>query len=326
MGSPGQNGAVAVTGASGFLGGHLVRALRERGGRALPLVRVIDARAPDKAELLELILREPDRLRGFAALVHSAAVRHRHGVDAATYRQTNVDLVERLMRAAAGRVARFVYVSSVGVYGFPTKLPVTESTPFEPRTLYSATKLEAERVVRRLGRELEIPFVILRPTIFYGLGDTNGMLDKLAAMIRKGSYRVVGSGDNVLHHTHVDDIVEGTILATYRPEALNDDFILAGPETITLQRLSELVAREIGATVPRVHVPKMLARGVATLVDVARYRGLAFVENEPPINHEKLDVMTVPIAFDAGKARRFGFVPQVDYVKGIAKTLRGSST
>ena len=161
----------------------------------------------------------------------------------------------------------------------------------------------------------------MRPTIIYGAGDRNGMMDKLAAGLRARRYLVVGDGQNTLHHTHVDDVVRGIFTLAASERARNDDFIVAGPETITLQRLSEVVARAVGATVPRVHVPIRFARAVAGAIDLAAYRGFGLAVNEPPINNEKLDVMTVPIAFDPSKARAAGFTPTVRYEEGVARTL-----
>jgi nucleoside-diphosphate-sugar epimerase len=177
---------------------------------------------------------------------------------------------------------------------------------------------------RRTATEIGIELCIARPTIVYGPGDRNGMLDKMAAMIRAGAYRVVGAGDNQLHHTHIDDVVEGLWLTATRPEAAGEHFVLAGPETITLAHLSELVARAVGRPLPRARVPSALARAVATVVDVAAHRGVAFTSREPPVNHEKLDVMTLPIWFDIGKSRRLlGFAPTVGYEEGVLRTLRG---
>ncbi len=322
-----RRGAVAITGAAGFLGKHLVRGFAARGFDVLPIMREVDERAPAGARALDYVLATPGVLDGFDALVHAAAVRHRHGVDERTYRATNVGLVERLLRAAKGRVRRFVDISSVGVYGFPSRLPITEAHPYAPATLYSVTKIEAEQLLRRLAPELGVEHVIVRPTIIYGRGDTNGMLDKTATMIRAGSYRVVGSGANTLHHTHVDDIVDGVHLAATSPAAAGEDFIIAGPETITLQRFSELVARAVGRPLARMHIPLAPARVAATVFDVATYRGWAFATREPPINHAKLDVMTVSIAFDSSKAQRLlGYAPRVRYEDGIARTLAEGTT
>lgn len=314
---------LAVTGARGFLGSHLVRRIVDEGGGALSVVRSVPSAATSSDVVaMDRLLADPSRLDGADALIHAAAIRHRHGADARAYRATNIDLVEALLRASAGRVGRFVFVSSVGVYGFPDDLPVTERTPLAPRTLYSQTKIEAEKLVRSLAPQLGLPYTIVRPTIIYGPGDTNGMLDKLVAMVRARRYLVVGSGDNSLHHTYIDDVVDGVLTLARSAAAKDDDFIVAGPETITLRRLSELVAEELGVRLWPVSVPLGIARSVATAIDLAAYRGLAFTKREPPINHEKLDVMTVPIAFDPSKAKRAGFVPRVDYRTGVARTLR----
>jgi nucleoside-diphosphate-sugar epimerase len=319
---------VAITGAAGFLGAHLARGFGARGARVLALVRAVQGRPQQGVGVLEDAIAKPALLAGLDALVHAAAVRHRYGVDVATYRASNVDLVERAMRACAhAGVRRFVLISSVGVYGFPSRLPITEQHPLAPRTLYSATKIEAETRARRVQHELGIELVIARPTIVYGPGDHNGMLDKMAAMIRRGTYRVVGSGQNVLHHTYIDDIVEGVWLAATAPEAAGEHFILAGPETTTLGALSTLVARAVGRELPPGRIPGSLARAVATVVDVAAYRGIAFARREPPVNHEKLDVMTLPTSFDVAKARRLlGFVPRVGYEEGVTRALGDESS
>ncbi len=67
-----------------------------------------------------------------------------------------------------------------------------------------------------------------------------------------------------------------------RPEAERRDFILSGPETVTLTELSAIIAHTVGAPLSRTRVPVGLARAVATVVDVAAYRGIAFTGREPP--------------------------------------------
>ncbi len=311
-----------VTGAAGFLGVHLRQALEAQGTSVLPVVREVVPGGPAGAVALSAVLADPALLEGYDVLIHAAAVRHRHGVSATAYRASNVDLVQDLLNACAGRVRRFVLISSVGVYGFPSRLPIREDHPFSPRTLYGVTKVEAEKIVRASAPALGIEFSIVRPTIVYGRGDRNGMLDKLERMIAAGKYRLVGDGQNTLHHTHIDDICAGVLLACSSAAAAGEDFILAGPETITLERLSRLVARAVGKPLAGPAVPLALARAVGSVFDVMTYRGLVFGDREPPINGEKLDVMTRAIAFEPAKARRvLGFHPLVNYEAGIARTI-----
>lgn len=315
----------AITGAAGFLGAHLVRGFEGRGARVLPLVRSAGDRSPAGARTLDSALLDSSAFTEIDVVVHAAAVRHKHGIDAPTYRSSNVDLVERTLRVAAkARVRRFVLVSSVEVYGFPPRLPVTEDYPYAPRALHAALKVEAEMRARRAARELGIDLCIVRPTMVYGPGDRDGVIAKMAATMRNSTYRVVGTGDNVLHHVYVDDVVEGVWLAATHAAAAGEHFILAGPETTSLAALSELVARSVGRPLPRRHVSTGIARAVATVVDIAADRGIAFMAREPAVNHEKLDVLTLPLYFDIAKARRcLGFSPRVSYEEGVMRTLQG---
>jgi nucleoside-diphosphate-sugar epimerase len=320
----GSIGDAAILGAAGFLGSHLLRGFEARGVRVRPIVRALEDRSPAGASASSEALAEPvASLRGAEVLVHAAAVKVRHRAEAGEARAANLDLIERAMQAAAAAgVRRFVLVSSVAVYGFSSRLPITEEHPYAPRTPSAAIKVEVEVRARRAARELGLELCIVRPARVYG--PDQGALEVIAAMIRAGAYRVVGPGDNVLHHVHVDDVVEGVWLAATRPEAAGDHFILAGPETTTLAALSEQVARVVGRPLPRRHVPSGLARALATVADVAANRGLAFTSREPPINHAMLDEMTLPICFDITKARRrLGFAPRVAYEEGVTRTLRG---
>jgi dihydroflavonol-4-reductase len=314
---------LVISGAAGFLGQHLVRAARGRGDAVLPLVH---ARRPSSADderpLDEFLAGGPDE--PVDAFIHAAAVRHRHGITLEAYREANVELVARAARALRGRAARFVLVSSVGVYGWPHDLPISEKHAFAPRTRYSETKVMAEERLRAICAEQGLEFTIVRPCIVYGPGDTNGMLDKMARMIAARRYLVVGRGRNVLHHVFVDDVVDGILLAARHPAASGEDFILAGPETTTLGALSVLVARTLGARLPPLGVPLRGARIAASGVELATRLGLVSGGREPPINHEKLDVMTLPIAFDIGKARSLlGYAPRVGYAEGVPRALGG---
>ncbi len=108
--------------------------------------------------------------------------------------------------------------------------------------------------------------------------------------------------------------------------ALGEAFILCGPETTTLRELSREVAAVLGRRLPPVHVPLVVARGVASVVERLAARDLLF-HGEPPINQEKLDVMCRSISFDNSKARRLlGFAPAIGYREGLRRTLPPATT
>lgn len=313
-------GGVAIIGAAGFLGGHFLRGFEARGAVVLPVVRAVDARSPARARTLADVVEHPELLQDFELVVHAAAGRDDETAGA---RSADVERVEQAMRAAsAAHARRFVLVSSTVVYGFPARLPVTEGHPYAPRTAQAAGKVEVEMRARRAARELGLPLVIVRPTGVYGPGARRGLVDRVASALQLGV--AVGPGDNAVHLTHVDDVVEGAWLASTHAQAAGDDFILAGPEVTTLGELTERIARAMDRPPPSVRVPSSLARAVATVVDVAANRGVALGRDPRRFGNAKLDAFTLSIAFDGAKARdRLGFVPRVGYGEGLARTLRG---
>jgi nucleoside-diphosphate-sugar epimerase len=315
--------AVAISGGSGILGPHLAHGFDARGARVLPLVGAFDERSPAGARVLDDVLADPRALQGTDVLVHVTAGRHAYGADA-TVRGASIAIVERTLRAcAAAGVRRFVLVSSVAVYGFPARLPISEEHVVAPRTAHAAAMLEAEMRATRVARSLGVELAIARPSMTYG-PNGDDLPHKMAAMMRAGTYRIVGSGENVLHLAHVDDIVDGLWLMTTHPEAAGEDFILAGPEMATLAEISAIVARAVGRALPATRVPGPLARALAIAVDLAVQQGIAFEKREPFVTHEKLDALTLPSYFDVGKARRkLGFEPRVGYEEGIMRALRG---
>ena len=127
---------------------------------------------------------------------HAAAIRNRWATSAAEYRRANVEGTRRLLDASVGQARRFVYVSSVGVLGWPGVQGIDESFPTDVHSAkvgYHSTKAEAEQVVRARGGEIEA--VVARPTITYGPDDADGMVTRLIDMIARGRFLRVGRGD-----------------------------------------------------------------------------------------------------------------------------------
>ena len=186
-----------VTGAAGFIGGSLADSLSASGWEVRVLVRpssrtrvrgseqyrVFEADLAGSARVLE------EAVAGCDVVFHAAAIRDRWGTSPEEYRRVNVEGTRRLLVAAAGRAPRFVYISSVGVLGWPGVDGIDESFPVDVRPGeidYHGTKAAAEQLVRagRAGVET----VIVRPTITYGPGDADGMLTRLITLIARGRF------------------------------------------------------------------------------------------------------------------------------------------
>lgn len=307
----------AVTGATGFIGSHVARTLARRGAEVLALHRRATAPPP---------LAEGVRWMGFAewereapkvdALVHVAAVRHRHGVPPSEYGRQNVELTASLL-AARDRIGRFVDVSSIAVFGWPKTLPIDESFPFDPVGPYGRSKVQTEEMVRTSG----IDYAIVRPSITYGPGDTNGMIDKLFRLVRQGAYRVVGSGRSRVQLVYVEDLAHGIVEAATRPELSRAEYICTYREPIEMRELSRLAGEIVGRPVSRLHVPKPVAYAAALVFEAMDAVRFPFPGGEPPVTREKLGTVLVDRAYRIDRMRGLlGWEPPTGYAEGLRKT------
>lgn len=313
-----MSGTVAVTGATGFIGGHAASALASRGLRVLALHRHPEPPAPRPG--VEWVPLD-DWERGTSpldALVHVAAVRHRHGVPPAEYGRQNVELTRRLLAASVGRVRRFVDVSSIAVFGWPRTLPIDDGFPSAPVGPYGASKVATEELVRRSG----LPYAIVRPSITYGPGDTNGMIDKLFRLLREGRYRVVGPGRSRVQLVYVEDLAHALAETALRPGLDGAEFTCTFREPIELRELSGLAAEAVGRRLPRLHVPLPVARAAALAFEGLEAAGLLrFPGGEPPVTREKLQTVTVDRAYDIARMRRLlAWEPPTGYAEGLRRT------
>jgi dihydroflavonol-4-reductase len=313
-----------VTGATGFTGGHLARALAARGTSVRALIRDPAGAADLSAAGVELAAGDLRDRRSIAAAVqgieivyHIAAIYRQAGVSADTYRAVNALAVGDLIEAAAAAgVRRVVHCSTVGVHGDIERPPANEDAPLRPGDVYQRTKLEGERLAREAAGRARIELTIARPSGIYGPGDRR--LLKLFRGVARRRFPILGSGRIYYHLTYIDDLVEGFRLCGERAAAANRTYILAGGEVTTLNELVRIVAEVAGVTPPRLHLPVWpfwLAGAACEAICVP-------LGIEPPIFRRRVDFYTKSRAFDITRARQeLGYDPQVGLRDGIARTL-----
>jgi nucleoside-diphosphate-sugar epimerase len=197
--------------------------------------------------------------------------------------RVNVHSTENLLRACgrAGGVVRFVFASSVAVYGTAACLeewPFTEVSQLRPRgirrwRLYGLSKVAAERLVQRYAKEFGFEYVILRPSIVYGRGRkrTEGLIQWVLTEPRAGYIPVA---DPYTQLIHVQDLAEVTALAGTHPEAANEIFNVAGMEVMTFRNLVTMILRSAGVTDRRTLIPdrSRVWRRYVVVYDVTKAR------------------------------------------------------
>jgi dihydroflavonol-4-reductase len=268
---------VLVTGGTGFVGAHLVKALRARGD----VVTVI-ARRPALAETLgwgpevKLVRGGLDDEAGLRAGCAGAdVVYHVAGKiaarSAADFMATNRDGTANVLEAARdGGVRRFVYVSSLAVGGPTTPgHPIDEQRPPQPVTDYGRSKLAAEVLVRAMPASL--PWTIVRPPLVYGEWDRGTL--KIFQFVRRGVAPVFGDGSQELSVIHGEDLAQSLIAAGTAPAAAGRIYFASHPTTTTSRELVLAAGRALGrGTRPSiVPVPPIVARGVLWTIGTIAY-------------------------------------------------------
>jgi nucleoside-diphosphate-sugar epimerase len=317
-------GHALVTGATGFTGGHLARALQRRGYEVRALVR--DDTAAAARALLEtgVELAKGDvgdaeavdrAMAGCTHVFHIAAVYRTANHPDSYYRRVNTDSVKYVLDAARKHaVRRVVHCSTGGVHGDVQELPANEQTPYNPGDIYQRTKLEGEQIAQAAMRQ-GAPVSVVRPTGIYGPGDLRFL--KLFRTIRSGAFRMFGSGEIAYHMTYIDDLVQGILLAGEHPAAVGEIFLIASDDYTTLNNLVRTIAEALNVAPPRGHLPMAPLLAAATVCEwMCRPLGI-----DPPLHRRRCEFFTKSRAFSNDKAKRLlGFQPRVTLEEGILRT------
>jgi nucleoside-diphosphate-sugar epimerase len=282
---------VFLTGATGFIGGRLAKALAARGDKLRCLVR--NTAAARHLESMGARLIQGDvtddialqyGLDGVDIAYHLAAIYDVGLVDKAAMERVNVDGTRAfLLVAESARVPRLVYVSTTAALG-PARDGESEDTreydgPYP--TVYHRTKAHAHRYARR-AQERGLPLIIVCPSIVYGPGD-RGPGGRFMADLLRGRIPGLLADSGWYSYVHVDDVVRGLIAAGDRGRP-GETYILSG-EPASVNDFADRVARVGGVSAPRMRLPIGLARATGTVLDtVGRATGLRF-----PISRESVD-------------------------------------
>lgn len=319
---------VLITGAAGFLGGHLADLLLERGEQPRALIRPGDS---------------GERLVAAGADVHIADIGDRaameaavHGVDrvlhcaartgpwgpAAGYTQTNVHALEAVVRAAmAADVQRIVHVSSITVHGNDVRGQADESGPLrvEPNP-YSRSKVAGERLLQRMIRDEAALVTVVRPGWIYGPRDW-ASFGRLARMIESGRMAMFGSGTNRLPLIYVRDAAEGVLRASIADRAEGRTYLLVNDEPVTQRQYLAAIAAQLGVPPPQRRIPYQLALLAATCAE--SLGRLTRRQQPPPVTRYGIQLLGGDNRFRVSRARReLGFAPRTGLAEGVRRSVQ----
>jgi dihydroflavonol-4-reductase len=263
-----------VTGASGFVGAAVARALLRSGWQVRALVRASSSRSNIETLALEPVIGDltdeaslERALQGCEALFHVAAEYSLWTREPQRLYRTNVEGTRTLLSTAARlSIARIVYTSSVATLGLRDDAPSDETVAATERDMighYKRSKFLAEQYVLEAARG-GVPVVIVNPSAPVGPGDIKptptGRLVLDAVAGRMPAY--VDTGLNIVH---VDDVAEGHVLA-WRHGRIGERYILGGTD-LSLREILTIIARLVGRKPPRVRLPVAAALPIAYVAE-----------------------------------------------------------
>lgn len=313
---------VFITGATGFLGGALARALAENGAEVHALARPTANRSVLNDVAItwhEGDISMPASLDGFVGagwIIHAAGRLGEPGVPEEAYHRLHVDGTRNVLAAAAAMRTqpRVLYVSSPGVLGPIAGEPAAEDAPLSPSNPYERSKAAAEGAARQFAAQ-GLPVIIGRPEFVYGPGDRH-VLGLYKAILR-GHFFYLNGGRHFCHPTFIADAVAGLLLclSTGRPGEI---YHITGPRPLTFRELGETMARALGVRPPRLSLPVWVAKGAAIGLEA-----LGFVaRRKPPLSRTGVAFFSEDRRFSWQKARKeLGYTPQYDLTPGTRLTV-----
>jgi nucleoside-diphosphate-sugar epimerase len=328
---PASAGGCLITGATGFIGGHLAARLAGEGWHVRCLARpTSDTSQIDglDVEIVEGDLQDPDSLVRAAAgcrVVFHCAAMVSDWATVAEISRVNVRGTQNLLDAAAGgSVERFVHFSTTDVYGHRGRDEIDETYVGRHfSNWYAQTKLNAEREVRGAEAARGLAAVILRPATVYG-PRSREVIGDIARAIRGGNMLLIDSGRPVAGLVYVDNLIDAAVLAAGHDAAPGQAFNITDGLDVTWRQFTDDLARGLGCQGPRWSLPFRAANGIAFTLEQG-YRLLrrtAGLRTRPLLSRQAVHVLGADQLFSNRKIRTvLGWVPRTSYAGGLDATL-----
>ena len=313
-----------VTGATGFIGSHLVELLLHRGYSARCLIRKTSDPVWLKGLAVEYVYGDlfdeialKGAVQGVDVIYHSAGVTKAKTAEG--YYRGNSTGTRNLLAAAAEHnrsLTRFIHISSQAAAGpSPSAAPISEDAPATPLTTYGKSKCEAERECHRMMPVM--PITIVRPPAVYGPRDKD--IFEFFKTMSKGLQPMVGFHEKYVSLIHVTDLVRGFVMAGESPKASGQTYFITSSEAYGWKEIGDVTREIMGRSALRLRIPEA---GIYAIAAFAEFFAL-FSPQPALINFEKArDMVQDHWTCSGGKAKAdFGFEQEIFLEQGIRETV-----
>jgi nucleoside-diphosphate-sugar epimerase len=326
------SGEDLVTGATGFIGGHLVRRLVASGRTVRALCRPgseakIDDRVRARIEIVPGDLADRPSLeravRGVSRVFHCAGEVSDWGDDE-RFAKVNVQGTRWLFEAAreAG-TDRAVHLSSFVVFGVPSPPEFDDASPYGAGSdAYTRTKIDGEKAVLELSRDTGFPVAVLRPTVVYGEGGT--WLEEPRRMMMRGAFFLIGHGKGTCHPCYIENLLDAALLAAEHPRAPGRAFLVGDEDPISFRDYFTAIGSLAGGYPVGRSIPTSVARGIARGLEA--FARTTRAKTRPLLTRTAVDLVTTPSRMSMRRIRDdLGFAPRFSFREAI-EAMRTSGT
>jgi nucleoside-diphosphate-sugar epimerase len=322
---------VLVTGGTGFFGKHLVKRLHGCNKSVRVLARPrnngsspnnVNELAALGSEIIWGDIRDHHTVRkavdGVDIVFHLAGRLLVSGTPPDEYEQLHVHGTRVLLSACreVRSLSSIVYCSSTGVIGPTGRDPQGEDASLRPSNIYEATKAAAEGLALSMSETFNLPVTVARPSMAYGPGDLH--LLGWFRSIKKGYFRIVGRGDNLLHPIYIDDVVDGIMKCAFTQKKPGKIYNIVGERPVSIREFANRIAVALACKVQNPSLPVPIALSIASLLE-----SISIIPpNRLPLTRSRIKYMTENRVYSGEKAKKeLGFVPVVDLDTGLKHTV-----
>jgi nucleoside-diphosphate-sugar epimerase len=317
-----------ITGATGFIGSHLLPRLIAEGHDVVAALRNRTSATKLSQSIAQIIVGEINRhtdwhqaLVGIDTVIHLAGRAHilqEVGDPEAEFMEINFYGTQNLIRQAiAAGVKHFIFISSIGAVTSQSDRPLTEATSPHPNTPYGRSKLRAEQSLIELTENTSMTWTILRPTLVYGAGNPGNMAS-LVKLIKSRLPLPLGAIDNRRSFLYVGNLVDAIAVCSSHPSAKNQLFLISDAEQISTPTLIDRIARSLNTPVTLLPIPPQMLKFLGNLGDM----GQSILKKSLPLNSGVINKLLASLAVDSSKIHTtLHWQPPYTLERGIEKGL-----
>lgn len=325
---------ILVTGATGFVGRHLVNALRKKKYNVRCFVRKnsdLGFLKSFNSEIAYGDLMDLDSLKKAVDKIdivfHLAGITNVSTKDREphqTFNRINFEGAKNLLKVC-GKIKQFIYFSSIEALGIIQNEILDEKTKSRANRPYDLSKYNSELAVFEFCEKTKVPVTIIRPAMIYGEGEVNSKgikinsaVLKMCQMIKKRKFPIIGNGENKLPFTHIDNIVNGTISIIGNEKAFEQIYILADEKSYSINEIVKTIEDIENVKNINIHIPKLVAKVGASFCEFLN----KIIDFPCPLTSSGVDYITGNRFVDISKAKKDLNYKPINLKQGLTKTIK----